>query len=105
MHQWKRTYESLLLEENNSLQLAIEKAQIFANAQAKCEREISRINRYKTKLSTNISTGMMKARSRCGLNGPPFHPFNTTEVFAYWRDNSHQLAEKVKSDQTHSRKC
>ena len=83
-------------QDNNSLRFGIEKAQLLANGQSECERQNSKINRYKTKLSSNIGTNMMKARSRSGSNGPPFHLFKPDEVFAYWIKHNHRLAEKVK---------
>ena len=73
------------------------RAAMCGNAAASCERENSRIERYKSKLSSSMAIEMMTARSRVARNGPPLHLFDAGESVKYWIIKGHRHALKSSS--------
>ena len=63
------------------------------NADASCERENSKIARYKDKLSSSMGVSMMRARSRVGSNGPTIHKLDARESVRFWLEKGHQHAQ------------
>ena len=75
------------------LALIAKLASMCGNAAASCERENSKIARYKDKLSSSMGVSMMHARSRVGFNGPPIHKFDARESVRFWIKKGHQHAQ------------
>ena len=75
------------------LSLIAKRASICGNAAASCERENSKIARYKDKLSSKMGVSMMRARSRVGSNGPTIHKFDARESVRFWLEKGHQHAQ------------
>ena len=95
----KNQWELLLGPRNFSLCPSLGKlskrAAMCGNAAASCERENSRIDRYKSKLSSSMGIDMMTARSRLARNGPPLHLFDANESVKYWILKGHRKGSKV----------
>ena len=75
------------------LSLIAKRASMRGNAADSCERENSKIARYKDKLSSSMGVSMMRARSRVGSNGPPIHKFDVRESVRFWIEKGHQHAQ------------
>ena len=97
----KNQWQLLMGPENErlcpSLGKLSKRAAMCGNAAASCERENSRIERYKSKLSSSMGIEMMTARSRVARNGPPLHLFDAGESVKYWIIKGHRHALKSSS--------
>ena len=72
------------------------RAAMCGNAAASCERENSRIERYKSKLSSSMRIKIMTARSRVARNEPPLYLFDAGESVKYWIFKNHRDALKLR---------
>ena len=97
----KSQWKLLMGPENEKLCPSLGKlskrAAMCGNAAASCERENSKIERYKSKLSSSMRIEMMTARSRVARNGPPLHLFDAGESVKYWIIKGHRHALKSRS--------
>ena len=75
------------------LSLIAKRASMCGNADASCERENSKIARYKDKLSSKMGVSMMRTRSRVGSNGPTIHKFDARESVRFWLEKGHHHAQ------------
>ena len=71
------------------------RAAMCGNVAVSCERENSRIDRYKSKLSSSMGIDMMTARYRVARNGSPLHLFDADESVKYWILKGHRKGSKA----------
>jgi len=91
--QWGSLMVPTLRSVCSSLLLIAKRASMCGNAASSCERENSKIARYKDKLSSTMGINMMRARSRVGSNGPHLHRFDAKESVRFWIEQGHKHAQ------------